>query len=128
MRRLIALEARVYHPVGAHREVLETAKAEAVGVLQIAHAYAEVADALDDEEAQRAALEHGRLAARIGGELEGRDRCTIVRDAAPGAGDEAHLRAAAHEGSGGVGESCVVEDQRVARRAPKGVLAFLQPE
>ncbi len=109
--RLVALEARIDDPVGAHRKVLEAAEAGAVRVVEIPHAHAEVAGALDDEEAQRAALEHRGMAARVRREVELGHRLAVAGDAPAGARAKAHLSTAQHERARAVGERGVVEDQ-----------------
>src|ERR1700730_10821507 len=56
VRRLVRLEAGVEHPLGTHREIAQPAEVAAVGIVEITHPHAEIPGALDDEEAQRAAV------------------------------------------------------------------------
>ncbi len=97
VRRLVGLEAGVEHPVGADREVAEPAEVAAVGIVEITHPHAQIAGALDDEEAQRAAGEHRRFTLGIGGEIQRCDRPSVVRHAGTGTGDETHLVTGLHE-------------------------------
>src|SRR5579862_7525097 len=122
MYRLVALKARVHHPVGAHGKVLEAPEMEAMRVGEIADAHPEVAGALDDVEAQCAAFEHGRFAARVGSEVERTDRFPFVRDPTPSRRDEAQLLAAAHEIAGVWCECGIIEGERVGGGAAETVV------
>src|SRR5579864_2979924 len=126
MYRLVALKARVHHPVGTHGKVFEAAEIEPMRVGEVADPHPEVAGALDDMEAQCAAFEHGRVAARVGSEVERIDRLACVRDPAPDRRDEAHLLTGAHEIAGMRRECGIVEGERVGGCAAETVLAFLQ--
>ncbi len=127
-RGLVRLEACLEHPRGAHREVAEALEPRAVRVVQIAHAHAELAGALDHEEAQRPAFEHRRVTAAVGDELERAHRLPIVRHTAVGRGGEPHCLPAHGEGAAVLGERSVIENERVARGAAEAVVAVLEPE
>src|SRR5439155_5685853 len=128
MGRLVTLETSVAYPVGADREVREPTEVAPVGIVAVTHPHAQIAGALDDEEAQRAAGEHRGFTLDIGGEIERCDRLSVVRHAGTGSGDEAHLVAGQHERAGGAGERGIVEDQRIRGVTAETVLALLEPE
>ena len=98
--RRVGDEARVHNPLVADGEVLQAVKLQAARILEVTHPHAQLAAALDHEEAQRAACEHRQFTPSIAVKRNRIDRCAVEKHSRAGLGEEAHAVAANLESAG----------------------------